>query len=63
VLVGAALGPLALFAILALLGRGHFNSHTFTGTNAQWAYSILVSTISFVVYVILLDKEKVAALG
>jgi hypothetical protein len=60
VVVGAALGPLALFAIFVLLAHGHINSLSFTGTSVLWAYSILVSTVSFVVYVALLGKEEVA---
>lgn len=60
VFVGAALGPLALFAIFVLLTHGHINSRAFKGTGGLWAYSILVSTVSFVVYVALLAKEKVA---
>ena len=60
VLVGAALGPLALVLILVLLSHGQidFNDHgTFTGTGPLWAYSILVSTVSFVLYATLLRKE------
>jgi len=49
VFVGAALGPLALFLIFALLSHGyiHFSNHgTFTGTSSLWAFSILVSNRS-----------------
>jgi len=57
-LVGAALGPLALLAIFVLLGRGHISfPSSFTGTGGFWAFSILVSTVSFVVYVALLRKK------
>lgn len=58
-LVGGSLGPLALFLILALLSHGHMNfcnSGTFTGTSSLWAFSILVSTVSFVLYVLLLRE-------
>jgi hypothetical protein len=59
VLLGAALGPLALFVIFVLLAHGHINSRTFTGMGIEWAYSILVSSVSFVVYAALRGKEKV----
>jgi drug/metabolite transporter (DMT)-like permease len=59
-LVGAALGPLALLVIFVLLRHGHLEiSGTFRGSGWLWAYSILVSTVSFVLYVFLLRKEKV----
>jgi hypothetical protein len=59
-LAGAALGPLALLVIFVLLGHGHLEfPGTFRGTGWLWAYSILVSTVSFVLYVFLLRKEKV----
>ena len=58
-LVGAALGPLALFLILVLLARSHLDfPRTFVGTRWLWACSILISTIAFVLYVALLSKEK-----
>jgi hypothetical protein len=59
-LAGAALGPLALLVIFVLLGNGHLEfPGTFRGTGWLWACSILVSTVSFVLYVFLLRKEKV----
>jgi hypothetical protein len=57
VLVGAALGPLTLFLIFALLSQGHIqfgNTGTFTGTSALWTFSILVSSVSFLIYAFLL---------
>ena len=57
VFFGAALGPLALFLIFALLSHGHIhfsNYGTFTGTGWLWAFSSLVSTVSFVLYMGLL---------
>jgi hypothetical protein len=54
--VGAFLGPLALLVILVVLGRGHFPS-SFVGTSPLFAFSILVSTVSFVVYVALLRRQ------
>ena len=58
VLAGAALGPLALFAILVWLTHGHINSQTLARASLLWVYSVLVSIVSFVVYVILLDKGQ-----
>jgi len=57
-LVGAVIGPLALLVIFVLLGHGHVSSTSFTGTSSLWAYSILVSTVAFVLYVALLPKEN-----
>ena len=65
-LVGAALGPLALFLVIALvsdvsraaLAHGHMLPGMFTGAASLWPLSILVSTIAFVVYVALLRKEE-----
>jgi hypothetical protein len=65
-LLGAALGPLALVLILMLvpdasrsaLAHGHMIPGMFTGTASLWPLSILVSTIAFAAYVALLHKEK-----
>jgi hypothetical protein len=66
-LVGAVLGPLALFLIFVLvsdssrtaLAHGHMVPGLFTNTASLWPFSILVSTLAFVVYIALLHKEKV----
>jgi hypothetical protein len=66
-LVGAALGPLALFLIFVLvsdisraaLAHGHMLPGLFRGTASLWPFSILVSTVAFVVYIALLRKEEV----
>jgi hypothetical protein len=61
VLVGTALGPLALFLAFVLLGHGHmdFNDRaSFIGPKVLWAFSILVSTVSFVLYAALLREES-----
>jgi hypothetical protein len=65
-LVGAVLGPLALFLVITLvsdssraaLAHGHMIPGMFTGTASLWPLSILISTIAFAVYVVLLRKEK-----
>ena len=50
-LVGAVLGPLALLIIFVLLAHGHLEfPGTFKGTGSLWAFSILVSTVSFGLY-------------
>jgi hypothetical protein len=57
-LVGAALGPLALLAIILLINHGRISfPSSFTGAGLAWTYSILVSTTSFLVYVALLRRD------
>ncbi len=59
-LAGAVLGPFALLAVFLLLGRGHVTfPASFNGTGILWAYSVLVSTVAFVVYAALLRREQV----
>lgn len=59
VVVGAALGPLALFIIFVLLSHGHLEFRgTFRSTGMLWVYSILVSSVSFVLYVALLGPKN-----
>jgi hypothetical protein len=59
-LVGAALGPFALLVIFALLGHGHIGfPASFAGTRVLRAYAIMVSAVSFAVYVAPLCREKV----
>ena len=58
-LVGAALGPLALLIIFMLLAHGHLEfPRTFKGTGSLWTFSILVSTVSFGLYVALLKGKS-----
>ena len=58
-LVGAVLGPLALLIIFMLLAHGHLEfPGTFKGTGSLWAFSILVSTVSFGLYVALLKGKS-----
>ena len=66
-LVGATLGPLALFLIFVLINdssrtafvHGHMLPGLFTNTASLWPLSILVSTVAFVVYIALLRKEEI----
>jgi hypothetical protein len=59
--VGASLGPLALLAILLVLGHGYiYLSASFAENTLQFAYSILISTIAFLVYTALLRREEVS---
>ena len=60
-LVGAGLGPLALLAILFVLGRGRLTyPASFTNTTILWIYSAIVSTVSFLVYAALLRRDSAA---
>src|SRR5450755_3504529 len=54
--VGAFLGPLALLIILIIFSRGHLPA-SFAGTGALFAFSAVVSTVAFGVYVTLLRKQ------
>jgi hypothetical protein len=54
VLLGAALGPLALFVMFVVLAHGHIHFPVFRAAGTMCLYSILVSTPAFVVYVALL---------
>jgi hypothetical protein len=57
IVVGALLGPAALFLILLLLAHGqlHFPA-SFAETGALFLFSLLVSTGSFGVYAALLRR-------
>jgi len=58
IVVGALLGPPALFTILFVLGGGSVHlSNSFRETGLLFAFSMLVSTVSFGVYVALLRKQ------
>jgi hypothetical protein len=49
-----------LLVIFVLLGHGHISfPASFTGTSLLWACTILVSAVSFAVYVTLLGGGKV----
>jgi hypothetical protein len=56
-IVGAAVGPIALLVIFALLSRSHIYFRDFAEISTLFAYTILVSTVSFMVYLALLRKE------
>lgn len=55
--VGAVLGSAALMVIFALLGRGHIYFRNWAEIGTLLAYTVLVSTVSFMVYLALLRKE------
>jgi hypothetical protein len=58
IVVGALLGPPALLVILVVLGGGSARlSSSFRETGLLFAFSMLVSTVSFGVYVALLRKH------
>ncbi len=56
-MVGATLGPPALLVIFLLLGRSHVYFGNVAEMSTLFAYTILVSTVSFMVYRALLRKE------
>src|SRR5579864_3648788 len=55
-LIGAILGPLALLLIFVVMFglQGQLNSFSLAHTQSLWPLSILVSSVSFVVYAVLL---------
>jgi hypothetical protein len=57
IVVGALLGPPALCVIFVLGGGSVHLSNSFRETGLLFAFSILVSTVSFGVYVALLRKQ------
>ncbi len=57
-LVGAALGPVALLLILIVLNTPRLSRLSFRGTGGMWFFSLLVSTVGFMVYAALLQKEQ-----
>jgi len=60
-IVGAVLGPVALAVIFLLHGQGHiYLSSSFAETVTPYVLAVLVSTVSFVTYRVLLGKEKVS---
>jgi hypothetical protein len=66
-LIGAILGPLALLLIFVVMFglQGQLRAFSLAHTESLWPLSILVSTVSFVVYAILLcrrfrSKERAA---
>jgi hypothetical protein len=58
-LMGALLGPLALLLIFVLLFafQGRVSGFTLDHTETLWPFSIVVSTVSFLVYVVLLRRR------
>ena len=56
-IVGVTVGPIALLMIFALLSRSHIYFRSFAEISTLFAYTILVSTVSFMVYLALLRKE------
>ncbi len=56
-ILGAISGPIALLVIFALLSRSHIYFRNLAEVSTLLAYTIVVSTVSFVVYLSLLRKE------
>jgi hypothetical protein len=61
VVIGAAMGPLALLAIFVVLFaiQGRLGEFSLAHTETLWPFSILVSTVSFLVYTALLSRRSV----
>lgn len=59
VLIGAALGPLALLLIFVVIFamQGRLSAFSLANTGSLWQFSILVSTVSFLVYAALLRRR------
>ncbi|HYK61798.1 MAG TPA: hypothetical protein VEV85_20355, partial [Bryobacteraceae bacterium] len=58
-LIGASLGPLALLLIFVVLFaiQGSHGAFSLAHTENLWPFSILVSTVSFLVYTALLRRR------
>ena len=61
VLIGAAMGPLALLLIFVVLFafQGRISEFSLAHTESLWPFSILVSTVSFLAYAALLCRRVV----
>jgi hypothetical protein len=59
ILIGAVLGPLALLPILVMLfaAQGRLSEFSLARTESLWLFSILISTVSFLVYAALLGRR------
>jgi hypothetical protein len=59
VLIGAAMGPLALLLIFVVLFafQGRVGEFSLAHTGSLWPFSILVSTVSFLAYTVLLRRR------
>ena len=59
-LIGAALGPLALLLIFVVIFamQGRLREFSLAHTEALWQFSMLVSTVSFLVYTALLRRRS-----
>lgn len=56
-IVGAISGPITLLVIFALLSQSHIYFRNLAEISTLFAYTVLVSTVSFMVYLALLRKE------
>lgn len=56
-IVGAISGPITLFVIFAVLSQSHIYFRNLAEISTLFAYTILVSSVSFMVYLALLRKE------
>ena len=58
-LIGAAFGPLALLLIFVVIGaiQGRLSQFSLAHTESLWPFSVVISTISFLVYTALLRRR------
>lgn len=55
--IGAVLGPLALFLIFVLLNGRHISRLSFAHTESLWPFSILIAAVAFFTYGLLIRRE------
>jgi hypothetical protein len=61
-IVGMVIGPFALFAIFVILSHGQIHAPgTFRNTGFLWVLSVLMSAVTFLLYCVLLGKDRTSA--
>ena len=65
VVIGAAMGPLALLLIFVVLAamQGRLGQFSLAHTESLWPFSVLVSTVSFLAYTGLLRSQRANGAG
>jgi hypothetical protein len=61
-IIGMVIGPFALFAIFVILSHGQIHAPgTFRNTGFLWVLSVLMSAVTFLLYGVLLGKDRTSA--
>jgi hypothetical protein len=61
-IVGMVIGPFALFAIFVILSHRQIHAPgTFRNTGFLWVLSVLMSAVTFLLYCVLLGKDRTSA--